>query len=454
VLNDNFLSCPRIALRTPKAFLTLFLLPISLRAADIPPRETDPARVVVTGEAEPNLEKLDLAFRRFVASNRVPGMSVAITQQQRLLYAKGFGYADLEKHRPVTPVSQFRIASMSKPITATAVLQLVEKGKLKLNDSFAHVLKLEPKGDPRLAKVTIMHLLQHRGGWDRDVSYDPMFIQHRVCEALKVPLPANTSQIIHYMMTQRLDLNPGERYAYSNFGYCVLGRVIEKVSGESYEAYGQKHVLAPLGIHDMRIGHSLAEQRAPSEVHYYDEHDRKANAIVGRPLGRAVPAPYGEFYLESLDAHGGWIASAVDMVRFCSSFDDPRSFKLIRPESYREMFGRPLGAAGYLRGPGGDSPRETYYGFGWNVRPLNEGGGNFWHAGSLPGTSTLMVHRNDRFDWVVLCNTRGGAGGKELADLLDPEMHTIVDSVRSWPRGNLFPKLLSAETKGQTAKAK
>ena len=418
---------------------------------DHPPRESDPARVVVTGEAEPNLEKLDFAFRAFVAANRVPGMSVAITHQRRLLYAKGFGYADLEKREPVTPRSLFRIASMTKPLTATAVLQLVETGKLKLNDSVTRVLGLQPKGDDRLRKVTIHLLLQHRGGWDRDKSYDPMFIQNRITAALGVPLPASSVQIIQYMMTQPLDFNPGERYAYSNFGYCLLGRVIEKVSGEPYEGYVQKRVLAPLGIHDMRVGRTLIEQRAQNEVCYYDEQDRRASGLVGNTVGRAVPLPYGDFYLESLDAHGGWIASAVDMVRFCSSLDDSRSLKVIRPESYAIMFRRPPGDAGFERTARGEKRRDAYYGCGWDVRPVGSGGGNFWHGGALAGTSTLMVHRYDGFDWVILCNTRRGPDGTDLSSLLDPAMHKLVDSVTSWPRGNLFPKILGAETKNAQA---
>ena len=87
------------------------------------------------------------------------------------------------------------------------------------------------KFDRRWREVTIHQLLQHTGGWDRDKSFDPMFHNNQICEELKIPSPALQKDIIRYMVRQPLDFNPGERYAYSNFGYCLLGRVIEKVTG-------------------------------------------------------------------------------------------------------------------------------------------------------------------------------------------------------------------------------
>ena len=133
--------------------------------------------VIVTGRHDPALASFDDLMTSFVKTHKVPGASLAVTRQGQLMYARGFGYADLEKKQPVEPDSQFRIASISKPITAVAILQLVEQGKLKLTDRVFKILKPKPhfenregRVDPRLEQVTILHCLQHSGGWDRGVS--------------------------------------------------------------------------------------------------------------------------------------------------------------------------------------------------------------------------------------------------------------------------------------------
>jgi N-acyl-D-amino-acid deacylase len=125
-----------------------------------------------------------------------------------------------------------------------------------------------------------------------------------------------TDHIIRYMLARPLDFDPGKMYAYSNFGYCLLGRVVEAVSGETYEDYVREEVLKPMGIHDMRIGKSLLEGRAPREVRYGQGEPLMLKSIFGPKLGELVPAPYGTSCIEAMDAHGGWIASSVDLARF------------------------------------------------------------------------------------------------------------------------------------------
>ena len=275
----------------------------------------------------------------FIQKYHLPGGALAVAQDGRIVYARGFGYADRDKKEPVQPDALFRIASVTKPLTAVAVLQLVERGKLDLDDKVFDVLGLKaPRGpkakfDDRWKKVTILHLLQHRGGWDRDKSFDPMFRSPTICEELKVEPPADQDAIIRYMLRQPLDFDPGERYAYSNFGYCLLGRVIEKVSGSGYEEYVKKEVLAPLGIRRMRLGKTLRTGRAPGEVRYYAP--GKGDGGHGAALGKPVPLPYGAWCLEAMDSHGGWIASAEDLVRFAAAFDDPEKVQNPRREEHR-----------------------------------------------------------------------------------------------------------------------
>jgi len=360
-----------------------------------------------------------------------------VTRNGRLVYARGFGYADRDAREPVEPTALFRIASISKPVTAVAILQLVEQGRLGLDDQVCDVLEIQPHledgaaVDPRLSGVTIRHLLQHTGGWDRDASFDPMFRSPQIVRALGVEPPARPWDIIRYMAGRPLDFDPGTKYAYSNFGYCLLGRVIEKVTGRPYEQHVQEAVLAPVGVDDMRIGRTLREERAEGEVVYYDYQNRRGAAIMGPHIGRQVPWPYGTWCVESMDAHGGWIASAPDLVRFASAFDDPEHSPLLGPPSIAVMFARPDGPPGLDKE---GRPSATYYGCGWQVRPIaGTGRANTWHAGSLDGTETLLVRRHDGLNWAVLFNTRNNPAGKSLVGLIDPLLHGAADAVREWP---------------------
>jgi N-acyl-D-amino-acid deacylase len=195
--------------------------------------------LVVTGPANSALASYDRMMSRFMAKNHPPGAAVAVARHGRLVYARGFAYADVEASQPVQPDSLFRIASLAKPFTSVAILQLVERGKLKLNDKMVDVLKLKPTGDhpdKRLESITIRELLHHAGGWDRDEKYDPMGRPILIAEAMHETPPAKVGTIVQFMMGEPLQFDPGQKSVYSNFGYAVLGRVIEKVSGQTYEA--------------------------------------------------------------------------------------------------------------------------------------------------------------------------------------------------------------------------
>ena len=188
-------------------------------------------------------------MHEFMKEHRVPGASIAVTHQGRTVFARGYGSSDIAAKEIVQPTSLFRIASISKPITAIAILQLCEQGKLQLEDPVFSLLGIrlnaEKKNgsDPRLAEITVQHLLQHRGGWDRNLSFDAMFKSISFAQQQGVAPPATQEVVIQAMLKQPLDFSPGERYAYSNFGYCLLGRVIERLSGMSYESFVKQNVL-------------------------------------------------------------------------------------------------------------------------------------------------------------------------------------------------------------------
>ena len=236
-----------------------------------------------TGNFQPGMALFDRAIIGLMEKWQIPGGSLAVMQDGEVLLARGYGYADAVSAELVQPDSLFRIASISKPFTAVVVLQLVENGILTLDTPvFQYLDDLQPLDgmdvDPRIDEITIRHLLEHSGGWDRNVSYDPMFMPSDIARAAGTPEPADCTTIIRYMLGQPLDFDPGSQYAYSNFGYCILGRVIEKASGIPYEAYVATHILDPIEIEDMRLGHSCY----PSDI-------RTRFTITG--VSRTLPNP-------------------------------------------------------------------------------------------------------------------------------------------------------------------
>ncbi|MBL7188945.1 MAG: beta-lactamase family protein [Phycisphaerae bacterium] len=241
-----------------------------------------------TGPAVCELSVFDQTMLDFMVSRKVSAGALAITHKSRLVFARGYTWARANS-AATQPISLFRIASLSKPVTSAAVLKLVEDGKLRLDEKVVDILGFGcPEGqypDPNLKEVTILHLLQHLGGWDRNESFDPMFHDKTISQILDVSLPISHADIITFMNGQPLQHKPGAKYAYSNYGYCLLGRVIERRTGMGYEDYVKKKVLLPLGITGMKLGCSKLEDRMPGEVTY--ESNRGG--------------VYGAFNLENMD---------------------------------------------------------------------------------------------------------------------------------------------------------
>lgn len=400
----------------------------------------------MTGNADPRLAPLDKLLTTFLADTQIPGAALAVTRHGKLVYARGAGFADLKERTPVQPDSRFRVASISKPITAVAILQLVEQGKLKLDEPVFPRLAVTPliqagqTPDPRLPRITVLQLLQHTAGWDSAKSFDPMFRSVQTAKLFDAPPPATPAQIIRFMAGQPLDFDPGERYAYSNFGYCLLGRLIETASGQPYGEYVRQHVLQPLGIRNIQLGKTRLPGRADGEVKYHTPTESTGPSVFAEDVGQPVPIPYGAWCLESMDSHGGWIAGAVELVRFGAAFDRPETCRILNAQSIATMLNCPVGTVGHEA----DGRRKpTWYGCGWQVRPAGDGGHvNFWHTGSLDGTATLLAHRHDGITWAILFNSRRGKGDEHPGRAIDPLLHQAVDAVQEWPETDLFPPQL------------
>jgi CubicO group peptidase (beta-lactamase class C family) len=363
----------------------------------------------------------------------IPGAALAVTRNGKLILARGYTWSE-DWSFSVDPTSLFRIASTSKPITAIAMLRLVEDGLLDLSDKLTSILRFTPLPgqvpDPRLDDVTVLHLLQHHGGWDRDIAFDPMFHDYEIAQATGAPLPITQADIMTFMAGQELQHTPGTQYAYSNYGYLLAGRIIEAISGQQYDSYVQQEVLAPLNITRMRLGQSLPELRAPDEVTYYstDKHE-----TVFSDTRELVPWPYGGFNLENMDSHGGWLASAVDLARFASAFDDPPACPILNERSIETMFAAP---------ETGLQDDGWYYGCGWLVRPLEDTTRNIWHDGSLPGSYALMVRRWDGLNWVILFNRCDEPRNRWYNLDVDRMLHRGAEAVTRWPDHDFFDEYL------------
>jgi CubicO group peptidase (beta-lactamase class C family) len=426
--NDTVILTRRLAIAAILSTVVVLGVWIGRAHADAPQPDARQPADHATGQPAPRLAAFDELVEGLLKKYDLPGAALAVVKDGRLVLARGYGVADKVHRESVQPDSLFRIASLSKPFTSAAILTLVERGKLRLDDRAFALLGLGEPSDPRLKTITIRELLLHAGGWDRDTSFDPMFISYAAAKAVGARPPATCETIIRYMLTKPLQVDPGSAYHYSNFGYCVLGRVVEKVSGESYEAFVKSAVLAPIGITRMRIGHTLPEEQAPGEVQYFD--------VAGAPLVRPVfprqrgpvPRPYGGWYLEAMDSHGGWIASAIDLVRFIVHLDGTLKPQPLRPATVAEMIARP--DRKLIADP------ETWYGFGWQVRQVGRDA-NWWHTGSLDGTATIMVRTSQGMDWALLFNGNSAASGK-LFNEMDDGLWKAAGTVKQWPPRDLF----------------
>ena len=396
----------------------LFMLTVSPNAIADPQVSGDD--IVATGTAVEDLAPLDAWMKEIMAAHKIPGGSLAVVKEGKLIYARGFGYADREAKTPVQPESLFRIASVSKPVTAVAILKLAEQGKLKLDDEVLDYIDAEPfladdrKIDERWNQITLAQCLAHTGGWDRGASYDPMFQALRMSREMNVPLPIEPLHIIRYQRGMPLDFDPGQRYAYSNFGYSLLGRVIEKVSGKPYEEYVREEVFAPLGLTAPRIGKSLASERAEGEVKYYVVDDGTGIAVTGPAGGNEdekVPISYGVWRQETLDAHGGWIASTIDLAKFGAALDlvddgQATRGKLLSPASVQLM----NSPHAEIKNPEGEL--TGHYGYGWTLKKHDELGEISAHGGALACTAASLMHFQDGLNVAVLFNLGQSSDGK------------------------------------------
>ena len=206
--------------------------------------------------------------------------------------------------------------------------------------------------------------------------------------------------------------------------------MIERLTSQSYETYVRKEIFTTLGIQRMRLGKGAIEERAPGEVKYYDSQKRTGRAVEGPRIGEIVPLAYGAENMQGFEAHGGWLGSAVDLVRFASAFDQPARCKILKEKSIQIMFARPAGLAGQ---ESNGQPKSLFYGCGWEVRSQGDKGSHSWHTGVTSASTSIVIRFTDGVNWAVLFN----ADSK-----LDLPLDGATEKVKRWPAGDLFEKYL------------
>ena len=390
-----------------------------------------------TGTAVPELSSLDHDITALMKSAHVPGGAVAIVKDGRLIFARGYGAADVATGEAFQPDSLCRVGSVSKTVTAVALLRLVEQGRIHLDDRvFGDILtQLSPlpgaKADPRLNDITVRQLLHHTGGHGRDTGVDPLSIDtaKAAASALHIPMPPGYDVTVRAAMGLPLDFDPGTQFSYSNYGFMVLARVIERVTGMKYEDAVRQLLLEPLGVRRMAVGQTGMEDQKPGEVRYYDvPRNRLALSLVA-PQRRLVPMPYANFELEAGDGSGRWIASAVDLARLVARVEGTRAPALLAKETLSLLFERPVPFVSQ------DPQGQWWYALGTTAYP--NGNATGWtHGGFYPGATAGYQSFGNGYLFAFVFNAT--PDNDEFTGAVYNLLVAIGANQRNWPAHDLF----------------
>jgi N-acyl-D-amino-acid deacylase len=319
--------------------------------------------------ADPNIAKANAAMHAVVTKAHAPGAAFAVARGGRLVDVEGFGYADVAARTPVGQDTMFALASCSKPITAMAIMKLVDEGKISLETHAFGFLGIESDTDSRLARITIEQLLNHSSGLPHDVdasTNDPMSTARAAGHA-------------------RLKFAPGSDQAYSNAGFNVLGAVIEKAAGRRYVDVVRDVVFTPAGV--TRFAALDGRSAIPGQAVRYD---KRGSVVTNKIAEGGTPA-------------GGWVLSAADMVRILVAYD---AGKIVSLASRAAMLAPPVAPL---------KPRAngSAFGLGWDVvyRTGSDPNAVFYGKnGGITGSSTWIEHRPDGTDFAAFYNGGSGIG--------------------------------------------
>lgn len=389
-------------------------------AAQVPQR--DPlAAIPISGRAGPGLEAFDPAMRAIIDRHGLAGAALAIAKEGRLVFAKGYGWANIATGETVQPDTLFGLASLSKSFTAVAVLKLVEQGKLRLEDRVFDLIKMEPPAgarvDPRLRSITVRQCLNHSGGWDRNVRGDPIGWEPQICRALRLRPPLTARQFLSFAVTIPLDFAPGTQQRYSNVGYIILGEIIASVSGQAYGRFVAENVLQPMGITRAALHRTDGKYIAGEAIRHL--------------TGSLIPLP--PMLLPMVDATGGWSASVVDMARFLTNLDGSRGTPVLNEKTRHWMVELPPA-------PLKPSPNGTFMGLGWDSVHVQGKAFMVFKDGGYQGMRTFMKRLPNGVSWCLLYNASMDFDpvDAQIATGAIQEVRRVVEGMDKYPNIDLF----------------
>ena len=383
----------------------IILLSFLLAASSI---TASAAAYPITGTPVPQYQSFDTGVISMMRHWHLAGGAVAIMKNGKIVYSRGFGYANLADHTKIQPDTLFRIASTSKAITASAVLSLVQQGKLKLSDRVFDVLNLSPlpgqTENSQVKTMTVADLLYMTSGWSK--WFDPLFgpWPSNYAKRLGQTPPVDCQTVARFMMSQAPNTVPGSTFVYSNLNYCILGLVVAKASGMPYADYVKTNILKPVGVTDMLLANTQLGMQSPREPLYYPINPD--NSPSTKEFIRIPGLPYGDNQLLFKNAaNGGWVASAPDLAKWANGLrtgqllnntllhimlSPPPSFKarMVRSSKTHKMVAQ--------RWP---------YGMGWFLSSSHGKPFYFTH-GSFTGTNSVIFWRNDGTILVAVFNQK------------------------------------------------
>ncbi|HWY02493.1 MAG TPA: serine hydrolase domain-containing protein [Candidatus Acidoferrum sp.] len=333
--------------------------------------------------------QLEAAVSKFMATTHIPGLSVAVVENGEYEWARGFGFADLENNVPASEHTLFRLASVSKPLTATAAMQLWERGKLDLD---APVQKYCPAFPQKPWPISTRQVMGHLGGIRHYKAEEQSDLEGGNTKHFDDPIQAG----LNFFKDDALVAQPGTSFHYSTQGYTLVGCVLEGASGAKYIDFMRQNIFVPAQMEETQADDRFAI--IPYRTRFYQKKD--SGAVLNADfLDSSYKIP-----------GGGWLSSAEDMARFEAAILND---KLIR-RSTRDVMWTPLKPT--------DGSENTYaLGWGWGKKNANEVVG-IGHDGGQQGTSTAFVIAPDqRAGVVVLANLEDqdpGALAREILNIL------------------------------------
>jgi len=322
---------------------------------------TTPATTVAPTTTFPdNWQPFDAAQQSAIMQPGTWAMSVAVARDGIMVHRAAFGTSDPSTRAPATVNDRYRLASVSKALTAIAVMQLVESHRLGLDQPvigvIARHLGVAPI-DPAMGAVTVRQLLAHTSGIGD--SLDVFFTNPA----------ASCASAAALALARPLAARPGTRYIYSNMNYCLLGLLVSYVRAMAYRTSVLNGVLAPLGINDMRLAGTTTFRAG--DVHY------PASAADGS-------------YMEALASSGAWVGTPTDLVKIIDSLDTNRTGF------------HPLGAASVAAMVAKDFAENVDYPTWSGLGMESWSDGSWGHGGNLTDVKALVVHRPDGLTWSVM----------------------------------------------------